>query len=199
MAAQGESSVLKLPTLTEENYLTWSTKAEFVLKYKGLWDVVVNGLPEDATPVPRNNNDQASCILVLSLPEHHLPVVRRPGMTAKGLWDHFADIYHRQSVARILQLRQQLTQLRMGSESVTQYISRAQALQGQLAIAGHELSDADLFLAILAGLPESYATIRTVIKSSVARGAAAPPITEILPQLLDVCVCVCVCVCYTSS
>jgi hypothetical protein len=143
-------------------------------------------LPEDATPVQRNNNDQASCILVLSLPEHHLPVVRRPGMTAKGLWDHFADIYHRQSVARILQLRQQLTQLRMGSESVTQYISRAQALQGQLAIAGHELSDADLFLAILAGLPESYATIRTVIKSSVARGAAAPPITEILPQLLDV-------------
>ena len=75
------------------------------------------------------------------------------------LQERFASI----SVVRVNQLKTELHTAHKGGESVDKFLMRLKNIRDQLASAGERISDNDLIIVVLSGLPAELEVIRTVI------------------------------------
>ncbi|KAI3435603.1 hypothetical protein D9Q98_001666 [Chlorella vulgaris] len=163
--------------LDVDNYATWKTRMKYLLVSKGLWAAI------EIDDVSREIDQKALAQIGLHVKEHHLSTMERYD-TAKGAWTHLQQVYQAKSNARKLQLRQELTLLKMmPNEPLTKFFSRAQDLQTQLRAAGHPVADQDVAWAVLAGLPAAYSTVITVLSTTSENDMT---LTDILPKLLHV-------------
>ncbi|KAI3427280.1 hypothetical protein D9Q98_007212 [Chlorella vulgaris] len=163
--------------LDVDNYATWKTRMKYLLVSKGLWAAI------EIDDVSREIDQKALAQIGLHVKEHHLSTLERYD-TAKGAWTHLQQVYQAKSNARKLQLRQELTLLKMmPNEPLTKFFSRAQDLQTQLRAAGHPVADQDVAWAVLAGLPAAYSTVVTVLSTTSENDMT---LTDILPKLLHV-------------
>ncbi|CAN6695551.1 unnamed protein product [Malus baccata var. baccata] len=83
--------------------------------------------------------------------------------TASEAWANLTDRYATVSRARINHLKTELHTIKKGHESIEKYLLRLKSLKDQLLAAGERVSDNDLIVAALAGLPSEYNMIKTVI------------------------------------
>lgn len=145
--------------LGTDNYGTWHVKVRFVLESKG-WAGAIDDA-EDA------HSSEAKALIGLSVQDFHLPTVTGCA-NAKEAWEALEELYKTSSRAQILRLKQQLNSLVMddSAERVTQYVSRAMGIRDQLAAAGSSVDEDDVVMAVLAGLPEDYKMIATVLENS---------------------------------
>eukprot|EP00961_Rhodomonas_salina_P204131 2754699-Rhodomonas_salina.1 len=163
--------------LDVDNYATWKTRMKFLLISKGLWSAV------QGTDTSTSNDQKALAQIGLYVKEHHLAQLERCD-TAKKAWEHFESVYQAKSSARKLQLRKELSQLKMGQgEPLTKYVGRAQDIQDQLRAAGHTVADQELTWAVLAGLPTAFDTVVTVLETTIEDTTS---LDDILPKLLQV-------------
>lgn len=95
--------------LDTDNYATWSIKMRAVLQLKGVWNAVINAASASA-----EHTNQALALIILHIKDHHLPTVGSCS-TAQLAWETLKNIYEGKSNARKLQLRKDLTQLKMGA------------------------------------------------------------------------------------
>ena len=132
---------------------------------KKLWTVVHEGVGS-ATRATADQDAEAHTLIGLHVsPQHHTTVANAG--SAKEAWDTLADIYAAKSFSRRMQLRKQLYNLaKEPTESVTQYVSRVQTLQGQLVAVGMTIADTEVCWSILMGLSEEYSTISTLMENS---------------------------------
>jgi transposase InsO family protein len=155
-----------IPKLDVDNYATWSVQMKFLLITKGLWGTTQSVLPEDASAAMKETDQKALAIIGLCVKECHLPTLAACE-TAKEAWDALQAVYEAKSNARRLQLRRELTTLRKEQEEpLTKYVARARAIRDQLKSIGAQLSDDDIVMAVLAGLPPEYDTLVTVLTAS---------------------------------
>jgi hypothetical protein len=120
-------------------------------------------------------------IIGLNVEDHHLGSIEAC-KTAKGAWDLLETTYKSKSNARKMQLRQELHSLKMKSgEPVTMYVGRAKDLFRDLTATGFELKPDELAWSVLAGLPSSFNTLRTILETSEG---ALSSVDAILPKLL---------------
>nr|XP_028947881.1 uncharacterized protein LOC114820821 [Malus domestica] len=75
------------------------------------------------------------------------------------LQERFASI----SVVRVNQLKTELHTAQKGGESVDKFLMRLKNIRDQLVSVGERISDNDLMIAVLSGLPVDFEMIRTVI------------------------------------
>ena len=156
------------------NYATWSIQIHCLLVTKGL----EHALSED--DVDAATSRKAKALLLLSVQSHHLAVLNELA-TAKLVWQHVRAKYEQQSIARRRQLKQQFNKLQKdGSEPMSRYVSRAKALQRDLAAAGHVVTSEELIMSVLAGLPSEYDTIVTIIENE----KPVPSLEEVSAKLL---------------
>ena len=79
-----------------------------------------------------------------------------------------------------MQLKRQLTSFNMqGKESVAMYMTHARKQQFELAAEEVQVTDSDLIMTILQGLPPDYDTIETIIVST----EQLPPFNTVLNRL----------------
>ena len=174
MATSDDKQVVE--RLDVDNYATWSIRMQAYLMVKGLWDAVTTDTPDPTT------DKKALAQIVLHVKDHHLTALAACA-TAKIAWTTLKTTYEAQTNARKLQLRRELTQLRMGAaEPLTVYAARAKTIQTQLTTAGYSTSDQDVALQFLAGLPPAYGMISTVLTA----GDQPLKIDTMLPKLLPV-------------
>ena len=127
MAAEASKPVVEC--LDVDNYATWRILMKYVLISKGLWAAV------ESDTVEHEADQKALATIGLYVKEHHLSTLERCG-TAKRAWMELERVYQAKSNARKLQLRMQLSQLKMGAtEPLTKYVSRAKEIQAQLRAA----------------------------------------------------------------
>ncbi|EFN50432.1 hypothetical protein CHLNCDRAFT_144034 [Chlorella variabilis] len=101
-----------------------------------------------------------------------------------GLLQQLERVYQAKSNARKLELRMQLSQLKMGAtEPLTKYVSRAKEIQAQLRAAGQDVADTEIAWSVMSGLPSAYATMATVITATTDGDLS---LDDILPKLLTV-------------
>lgn len=96
-------------------------------------------------------------------------------------WTHLTDIYAIISRVRINHLKTELHTIKKRAYSIEKYLLRLKQLKDQLLFAGETISNNDLIVVALAGLPIEYNMIRTMIV------ATKSPITieEFRAQLLS--------------
>ncbi|WP_445496874.1 hypothetical protein, partial [Pseudomonas sp. 8(2025)] len=101
-------------------------------------------------------DEQALSYIGLYVKPQHQPTILRCTTANQG-WTALQRIFAAKSFARKLQLRRELTSLKMATnETVTAFTNRAKALQDQLRSAGHDVDDFDVACQVLAGLPPSF-------------------------------------------
>ena len=116
MASEVDRPVVE--RLDVDNYATWKTRMKFLLISKGLWSAIST---EDADA---DTNMKALALIGLYVKEHHLPTLER-FESAGAAWTHLEETYQAKSNARKLQLRKELTHLKIvGSHRPMQYTPR---------------------------------------------------------------------------
>jgi len=158
------------------NYIPWSIKIKFLLVTKGLWAAIDGAETDDI------KSQKALALIGLHVKDHHLSTINAC-RTAKEAWDKLQTTYKAKTEARRMQLRRDLTSLRMhDGEPLTKYFSRATDIRDQLEAIGHTVDKDDLRLAILSGLPKEYETAVQIIVMT----HTATELPELLHKLLPI-------------
>ena len=167
--------------LGESNYAVWNVRIKCLLIQKGLW-ACTEMLPPDGDEEAKTKDAKAKATILLNVRDQHLASLASHD-TAASMWAQLASIYKAKSLARRLQLRKELTNLRMDpSESATAYLDRGRALSTELCASGHTVNEDDVVLAVLAGLPKAYEATVTFLEMA----DKVPSLNDLLPKLLTV-------------
>ena len=185
-----ESRVV-IDKLDVDNYPYWKRKMKFLLISKKLWTAVepVKETTEkpgtrsvsDAAATAEEKSMEALAIIGLHVADHLLNEVDEAD-SARDLWNKFEKTYAARSNARLLQLKQELVNLRLeGREAIQQYMARAKGLMSDLKAAGSAVEESEVTLHVLQGLPQIYNV--TVEVLSLSDGLT---LDGIMPKLLQI-------------
>ena len=155
--------------LDTNNWGEWKRRMRGLLKSKECWSVINKVKDEEEgsdKTKDSGKDDLAMGLMELHLGSWYLPMVD-DCTTAKELWDKLEKMFQAQNNARRLVLRQQLNNLKLEKgEPVAKYIARAKSIASDLEGVGHKPEISELTLPVLAGLPEQYNVLVTVIGAS---------------------------------
>ncbi|GAX86620.1 hypothetical protein CEUSTIGMA_g14028.t1 [Chlamydomonas eustigma] len=106
----------------DDNWPIWSTRMEFALDRKGLWDVIT---AEQITEENAEKDRKAKALIGQYVKDYLLFNVKRAA-SAREAWEALKELYVQRSVARKQELRIKLTNLRMlPEEDMARYVGRA--------------------------------------------------------------------------
>ncbi|KAL5789768.1 hypothetical protein ACOSQ2_004656 [Xanthoceras sorbifolium] len=80
-------------------------------------------------------------------------------ITSLEMWTKLERVYSQQSIARILQLRQQLQSIKKGSDSISDFVLKLKNIGDVLLEAGEDVSERDLLLALMNGVGHEYDSV----------------------------------------
>jgi hypothetical protein len=168
---------LRIEALTFNNYPQWKQRFESVLVLKKLSAAIEgNGTPSE--------HKEALALMRLCVSDSILLLL--DGMTdAKLAWDKLEQRARVGSVAKEMQLRGELSNLRLQpTESIDQYEERTRIIQRSLAAAGVKILDHELAQYMLSGVPPAYRSVTTVlVESATALGVALDLDNKVVPAL----------------
>ncbi|GAX83850.1 hypothetical protein CEUSTIGMA_g11275.t1 [Chlamydomonas eustigma] len=164
----------------DDNWPIWSTRMEFALDRKGLWNVIT---AERITEENAEKDRKAKALIGQYVKDHLLFTVKRAA-SAREAWEALKELYVQRSVARKQELRIKLTNLRMlPEEDMARYVGRAQQLSADLQASGAEVKELELVQSILAGLPKEYETLVQMIVDFATDGDMT--VLKVMPKLLN--------------
>lgn len=165
--------------LGEHNYTKWSFQFKSVLKRYKLFDhfdgsapyplkFVVSaetGVTKELTVAFQDWETidlSLLSLLIATLTDDAIEYVIGCKIATEG-WTNLEERYASVSRTSVNQLKTELHTVQKGVDSMDKYLLRIKLIRDQLMVAGEYISDNDVMIAALAGLPKEYATIRTVI------------------------------------
>ena len=163
------ASASKLVFTGEENDNDlWEVR---MLAYMGLQDLKTTILPSTTEAEPAKN-EKAYAELVMLLDEKSLSMVMNEASDdGRQALEILRAHYKGTGKPRILTLYNNLCNLKLGTEHLTDYISRAERLSISLKSAGETISDSLLIAMVIKGLPSTYDNFLVVITQSVCSGS----------------------------
>ena len=155
------SSAVRIEPLNDENFLIWSRMLHALLVEKDLSDTLVEGA--EVTP---SMNLKAIATMTLHCSPHLLHLLD-PALTARAVYTNLARHFAGRQTVRLIQLKKELAGLKLEkNEAITKYYGRALVIREKLAMAGVSVSDTDMKLQVLAGLPDSFSAVTEAIECS---------------------------------
>ena len=100
--------------------------------------------------------------------------------TSHEAWTNLQERYASVSRARINQLKTEFHTVQKGSDSINKYLLRLKAIRDQLLSAGERVTDNDLVITALSGLPPEFDMVKTVV---LARETSIP-LKDLRAQLI---------------
>lgn len=167
MAGVEPASGPRFEHLGDGNYATWSGYCRAYLISRDLWLPVTTERPasKEDQDIWDRKDVLALAQIQLCVKPHLLPMVVSC-TTSKEAWDMLSDTYKAQSTARRMALVQDLSTLRLKpGEAIISYVARVKALRQELMVVDHKLDEATVVMHMLAGLPEEYRMVRTVLEN----------------------------------
>ncbi|GAQ80159.1 hypothetical protein KFL_000480010 [Klebsormidium nitens] len=168
---------VSIPQLCGENWSTWKAKFRGLLAYKG-W---LCALEEPESVEGKKVSSQARGLMLIHTEDAYMKLIEgepTAGKASKKLEDNF----EKRSNARMIQLRRKLTGLRLTKgKAVAEYLGEFRELKIDLEAAGQTVSDRELAVHALEGLPEEYATVVEFLEL----GEEELTLDEIQPKLMQ--------------
>ena len=151
-------SDLKINKLTDKNYAIWAQQMESYLVIKGLDGAVKSSDAE--------NQQKALAYIRLAVSDSILQGTLIGTKTAYEAWKALEKVYKAKTVARRVFLKKQLASLaKEEEETLSEFVSRAKAIREELLAAGHVIGEEEVVWAVLAGLPDTYSMVVTVLET----------------------------------
>ncbi|XP_059277696.1 uncharacterized protein LOC132031814 [Lycium ferocissimum] len=106
---------------------------------------------------------------IATISQEILQAIIKPNrsLTSKDAWLQIERLFRDQVSSRTLQLKVQFHNLKKGSFSINEYVHRLKSIADALTSIGNPISEPDLVLQILAGLPPEYMSVSTSISTRV--------------------------------
>ena len=141
-----------------DQYELWEIKFKAYLRLNKLKNVLEESDPDV------EKNAEVYAILVQLLDDKSLNLIIRDAEdNGKKALQILREHYLGTSKPKIISLYTELTSLKMGEDSVTEYMLKAETAASRLKQAGEEVSDGLLIAMILKGLPESFKAFRAIV------------------------------------
>ena len=158
----------------DSDWWEWKYNMVLQLKSKKLWDHVdgTADLPTDANAELRDKFEltavQAQAFIVKNLTKRVISLILGCN-TAKAVWDRLIQEYEIKTVQNTLMIRAQIsnTKLREG-DSIKRHLNELQEVYDRLRMLDDPVSEKDQVINLLTSLPNSYASLKSVL---LARGA----------------------------
>nr|XP_008338202.2 uncharacterized protein LOC103401273 [Malus domestica] len=83
--------------------------------------------------------------------------------TSCEAWNCLQERYASVSMVRVNQLKTKFHTIQKGSDSIDKYLLRLKAIRDQLVSTGERVTDNDVVIATLSGLPPDFDVVKTVI------------------------------------
>ncbi|GAQ92418.1 hypothetical protein KFL_010110040 [Klebsormidium nitens] len=145
---------------TRRSHSSRPRRMQLLLTHKKLW----KGVTDPAGDAERTK--EARALIGLHVRQQHRGAILA-AENAKVVWDALKKTYKSKSAAQKLQLRHELSTLKMQSgESVAAYVGRAQDLYRDLLAAGSNMKPDDLSFSVLAGLSSRFEGVVTVLTTT---------------------------------
>ncbi|KAK1552652.1 hypothetical protein Q3G72_020893 [Acer saccharum] len=84
---------------------------------------------------------------------------------SQEVWSTLENLFSQQSMAKILQLKHQLQNVKKGASSINDFVLKVKTIGDNLKAAGQVVSENDLILSILHGVGSEYDTVVSMITS----------------------------------
>ncbi|XP_019228688.1 PREDICTED: uncharacterized protein LOC109209806 [Nicotiana attenuata] len=130
--------------------------------------IMVSSTSSSQTSSP-SSSSMANLPVTPSVTHSAVSAIIRPNqsLTAREAWLQIERLFHDHVSSRTLQLKVQFHNLKKGSLSIADYVHRLKSISDALTSIGNPISDSDLILQILSGLPSEYLSISTSISTRV--------------------------------
>ena len=84
--------------------------------------------------------------------------------TSREMWTNLKERFSNMTITIIVQMKIDLQNIKKGPESIDLYLQRIKDCRDQLVVVGVLISDEDIVIVALLGLPSEYNTIKAVIR-----------------------------------
>lgn len=168
--------------LNHQNYQTWKTRMEMLLKREELWFVVQDQKPEPVTPEWSRADQKCAATIVLYIEDSQLHLVKDVA-TAKDAWNRIKDYHGRTTMTSRVALLKRICSLNLAEGGdMEQHLFALEDLFDRLASSGQPLEDSLKIAMIYRSLPESFGSLVTALES---RPAADLTINIVQQKLLE--------------
>ncbi|KAM5576327.1 hypothetical protein ABKV19_007270 [Rosa sericea] len=167
--------------LKYDNFITWSYQFQTLLEGQDLFGYIdgntlcptkyvitdsegVTGEITAAYKIWKKTDKALLSLLVATLDDEIMDIVVGC-KSSREAWLSLQQRFSNPSRANIMQLKIDLQTIKKGNDSIERYLIRVKRARYQLASVGVTISDEDIVVVTLNGLPAEYAMIKTVIRA----------------------------------
>jgi hypothetical protein len=156
---------LLVPLLGSDNWSVWKDNFEAYLAVKGLSDA----LEEPDSEEGKKASKQAKTFMILFMEDANVKLIKGTS-TAAEAWKKLQESFRKTSNARVAQLRNKLSTMKMGpKEAIVEYLGALREIKLDLETADEAVSNVELAMCALRGLPKGYKNLVEIFKMSDAK------------------------------
>ena len=153
------SHMQTVPSLTGNNYPSWSRRMQFLLQQQGLWAKhftgreIPPGETSDAKAIRELAEEKAFGMLGLAVDPNTITIPKSI-TNPKELWDYLKNLYEPKNIMRYITLRRKLNTIKKTDDiTMTKYVNLIEECAAEIADCGKALDDEEIACSILIGLP----------------------------------------------
>ena len=150
------SNFYSIDKLDATNFHTWQAKMKAILIAKEQWNVIEEQASDDPTDAWKKTDQKALATIFLLVNDSELTHIV-DCETAIDAWRRLSEVFEAKGIMRRVLLKRNLLSIRLEETgSIQEYINQVTKIVRQLKEIGAPVSDEDVALTLLIGLPESY-------------------------------------------
>lgn len=178
--------------LDDTNYVIWSSKIQHLLKGNHLLGYIDGSVPCPARTADSYqtwvDNDMAILNMLIATISEDAYTEIMTCTNSKDAWDILQDRYASISEANVMQLKTNLQTIQKGADDIETYLSKIKTARQRLSSAKIQVSDKDILLITLNGLPVEYNHFKSHIRARPVSITLAELRTLLLAEEQDIAV-----------
>jgi C4-dicarboxylate-specific signal transduction histidine kinase len=152
---------VSIPQLGGDNWSIWKAKFQALLEYKGLMVAV----EQPSSVEGRKASGQAKALMILHTEDAYVKLIVEKSTAAKA-WEKLKHNFEKKSNARVVQLTGKLTNMKLGEkQTIAEYLGEFREIKEDLKAAGQTVSDLQLAVHALRGLPKGYESLSEILEA----------------------------------
>ena len=150
------SNLYSIDKLDALNYHTWRAKTKAILIAKEQWIVIDDEATENPSDAWKKTDQKALSTIFLLVNDSELTHIE-DCETAAAAWKRLGEVFEAKGIMRRVLLKRNLLSVRLeDTSSMQEYINDVIKITRQLKEIGAPVSDEDIALTLLIGLPDSF-------------------------------------------